>query len=360
MSIISFRFENKDNTWRFQETHFSPFNLLVGHSGVGKTRILQALDIVSRAGTQNLLNSAAGCSWLLKLSIDEHIYQWETRIENTNKNPIFEEETITLNGNELVTRKQIDETFIFNNKPLPKLNKTDSAITLLKDEETILPLYSNLRSFIFSINNEMQNNELHEDLNDISFEDLQKQSDTPLIVKAYIIQQQHKETFHRIQNKFIEIFATVNEIKIETKSGATQEKISIFLTIHETGVNTPIHAYRISSGMLRTLCFLFELALAPKGSVFLVDEIENGLGVNCLPHIIDAMQERNDEVQFILTSHHPYVINNIPYKDWKLVMRSGGEVWVKNATDVRALQSQSAHDQFIQLINSPEYEEGIS
>jgi hypothetical protein len=64
-------------------------------------------------------------------------------------------------------------------------------------------------------------------------------------------------------------------------------------------------------------------------------------------------------MQFILTSHHPYIINNIPWKTWQLVTRKGGYVRVTNATQIPHLQTASSMEKFIQLINLPEYEEGI-
>ncbi|MBR1728361.1 MAG: ATP-binding protein [Selenomonadaceae bacterium] len=44
------------------------------------------------------------------------------------------------------------------------------------------------------------------------------------------------------------------------------------------------------------------------GTVILLDELKNGLGVNCLDEITDYICEKSydSNTQFILTSHHPY------------------------------------------------------
>jgi hypothetical protein len=62
-------------------------------------------------------------------------------------------------------------------------------------------------------------------------------------------------------------------------------------------------------------------------------------------------------MQFILTSHHPYIINNIDLTDWKIVTRKGGIVRVKDAEQLHL--GRSKHQAFIQLMNLDEYREGI-
>ncbi len=65
-------------------------------------------------------------------------------------------------------------------------------------------------------------------------------------------------------------------------------------------------------------------------------------------------------LQFILTSHHPYVINKIPIETWKIVQRAGSTVTLRSARDIPALMGRSRHDAFIRLINLPEFEGGIA
>jgi len=62
-------------------------------------------------------------------------------------------------------------------------------------------------------------------------------------------------------------------------------------------------------------------------------------------------------IQFIITSHHPYIINNIHYKNWKIVTRNGGKVSTQDADD---FMGKSKHEAFIQLINHPSYKTGKS
>jgi len=104
---------------------------------------------------------------------------------------------------------------------------------------------------------------------------------------------------------------------------------------------------------------LIELALAPDGTVVLIDEIENSLGLNCLPQLSEYFLERSRDLQFIITSHHPYIINAIPPEQWRVVTREGSEVTVRDRSSIIGLQTLSAQDSFTLLTNLDEYREGI-
>ncbi|MDF5726138.1 MAG: ATP-binding protein, partial [Rhizonema sp. PD37] len=59
----------------------------------------------------------------------------------------------------------------------------------------------------------------------------------------------------------------------------------------------------------------------------------------------------------IITSHHPYIINNIKMEHWKIVTRKGGIVTAQDAKDFNL--GKSRHQAFMQLINLSDYKEGI-
>ncbi|HSO00009.1 MAG TPA: AAA family ATPase, partial [Candidatus Nanopelagicales bacterium] len=134
---------------------------------------------------------------------------------------------------------------------------------------------------------------------------------------------------------------------------------SLEFCLKERGVETWIRASAISSGMRRTLNHLVDIFLAPPGAVVIIDEFENSLGKNCMPALTDFIRSRAPDLQFLITSHHPYIINNIPIHTWKLVRRRGSHVSVLSAREIPALQEASHHDAFDRLLNLPEFEEGV-
>ena len=66
--------------------------------------------------------------------------------------------------------------------------------------------------------------------------------------------------------------------------------------------------------MLRTLIHLHEFLFAPSGTVVVIDEFENSLGINCLPVLTELMLQRSD-CQFIVTTHSRYLEDLTPIEN---------------------------------------------
>lgn len=102
--------------------------------------------------------------------------------------------------------------------------------------------------------------------------------------------------------------------------------------------------------------YISELYLSPENCIILIDEFENSLGVNCLDSVTELVLN-NKTLQFIITSHHPYIINNVSPAYWKIVTRKANLVTVKNAEDFHI--SESRQKAFIDLINVLEDDEDL-
>ena len=98
---------------------------------------------------------------------------------------------------------------------------------------------------------------------------------------------------------------------------------SVVFAAAEEGVADWIPFGEMSSGMQRYLSFLIHLSFAPRGTVVLIDELESSLGINCLPAATGFLLRRAPDLQLVLTSHHPYIIEKIPTSYWKIVTRKG-------------------------------------
>jgi predicted ATPase len=189
----------------------------------------------------------------------------------------------------------------------------------------------------------------------------------PVLLMAYVLQENFPAEFDRMKQDYLEIFPTVLDVKIDrlikmapamTANNAAFLMDNLVLGLREEGVEGWILSGQISRGMLRTMIHLFEIALAPPDAVIVIDEFENSLGTNCLPELTDHLL-RATTAQVVLTSHHPYIINNVPFRYWKLVTRNGSEVTVKDATSIRELDAASSLEKFTRLLNLEEYAEAI-
>ena len=109
--------------------------------------------------------------------------------------------------------------------------------------------------------------------------------------------------------------------------------------------------------MFKTLMQIAQLFLCAESTVILIDEFENSLGINCIDTLTENLLYDNRDLQFILTSHHPYIINAIGMEYWKVVSRNGGVILTKNAEEYKL--GQSRHEAFKQLIQLNEYRKGI-
>jgi len=372
MSIVELEFHSGD--WHLEQTQFGPVNLLVGNSGVGKTRILRTLQTIKSTANGTAVLPAA-YRWNVRIKTTETEFTWIAEMSDIaadklddqpdeahrSSNTLFLEETIYRSSQVLVSRNLT--SFEFNGNPLPRLNTSQSAVSLLQNEDAISPLYRSLSRIVASD----QDPRVFVTDQDLEFQDLEglrNAVNEAFLSRALALQRHFPDVFSAVKRDFIDIFTTVQDVKIGSIAEFDphfpyRDVFSITIGLREQSVDGWIYGQQISSGMLRTIVRLLELKLAPSGSVFLIDEVENSLGLNCLGPLIDHVKENSRHLQFIMTSHHPYIINNIGIDDWRIVTRKGSTVTVRNASEIPALSGQSRQDKFIRLINSPEFEEGV-
>ncbi len=385
MKIIKLEYENNVDQWKLNPVEFSPnINLLVGISGAGKTKILDSINTLKDIANGKSFN---GVRWDVTFSTqDDNItYRWKGEFEcDSNKkfrisfiddDPEDDEDKILYeylykDQESLIVRKE--DSITFKQYKIPKLSPFESVIELLSQEEDIGVIQQAFDQImikepsdpienIWDIPSTVFRNHKSLSLNEI------KESGLETSVKLGLAYFYCPEVFSKIKEKFIEIFSTVEDIKMET---FTEEELSqvpprlfniakeiTHISLKEKNVEPWIDQTYLSSGMLKTLIYLIELYLSPDGSVILIDEFENSLGVNCIDSVTDLICE-NKSLQFIITSHHPYIINNISPEYWKIVTRKGGNVNVKTAEDFQI--SSSRQKAFLDLINVLEdYPEGL-
>jgi predicted ATPase len=385
MKIQSFKFSNHKENWHIEEVKFEDLNLLVGGSGVGKTRILKALELIRDVALGRNRN-LDDLEWSINFSHLGQNYRWELKSSSTKNEEMFlnvnESEQTEIVYEKLVRYDDDSELEIilrtildskFNNEKLPKLKRTESAITLLSEEDLIIPVRQAFRRLIFNFETVQSQrfmlmadydnlttiiNELEEISNKISissFKELFTIGSLP-VIKAFCLQRFLPDDFNQIKEYYIDVFPEVTDMRVISQITSDTDSLLCF-EIQENGLNEWIPQERISSGMFRTLIFLIEVITAPKESVILIDEFENSLGINCMAELTDFILDKSSDVQFILTSHHPYIINNIPWDTWQIVSKYGNKVRVRKSLNIPELNTASSLDKFTQLVNLLDSEE---
>lgn len=377
MKITTFEFEDKLRQWKLAKTSFDRLTLLVGASGVGKTQTLRAIHALKEISKGESIN---GIKWnVVFTATNGDIFEWQGEFEEKEisifdinedeageKTPkiIFEK---ILKNNEL----QVDRNkskIVFRGSETIKLTREKSLLSHLeedfinemKDEIAKIHLsdHSDSQKEPFKINL-FNANKLSKKYNNLK---AIRQSELDIRVKLYLAQHVEKRTFNKIKDRFIDIFPQVEGLKIAPIEFDDDDDIPIFMKeypfiqIKEQGVERWVRQNRISSGMFRSLIHISELYLSAEGTLFLIDEFENSLGINCIDELTSDILQSRRELQFVLTSHHPYIINSISFDNWKLVVRNKGVVTTRDASELNL--GKSKHDAFMQLLQLEEYQTG--
>lgn len=370
MRIIRFSYYDKTRNWGFENLEFLKLTLLVGASGVGKTQILRAIENIIQVSDGTSFN---GITWDITFeSINGKTYRWNGEFEKqiltllnetgeAEEKPVILNEQLTENGNRLIQRDK--DKILFQGKETVKLAPHQSSLYLLKAEPVIEEAQnelSNLKmiegvvgaTYIISMKNQIEKIlPSHDNIDKLINSKLR--TGFKLILASKL---KDKTLFQSIKQRFTDIFPQIENIRIEKRN--RNEKMDIYVVqFSEKGVENWISPEDMSSGMVRSFNQICELYLSPEGSVLLMDEFENSLGVNCIDELTNDILSSRRNIQFILTSHHPYIINNIPYQNWKIVTRKAGKVTVKSASDYRI--GESKHDYFMQLLQLDDFSNGV-
>jgi energy-coupling factor transporter ATP-binding protein EcfA2 len=356
MTIKEFSYEDKSSGWRLDKLQLVKINLLVGASGAGKTQILKALMSLNNLATgENLFGNFV---WKIILeSKNNTIYCWEGEFDfNKNSQIVFER--IFLEKEQIVKREN-KETIFKNQAPL-RLNQHKSVLHILQEEEVIYPIQQFFCHFILNdfasntalikLSPPIENNRKELKLN---IDDIRQRNDLSILEKVYLLFKFDSDNFNQILNGFISVFPQIENATFKEMQGEYNH--FLFKDKNSAAWLDPL---QVSSGMLRVFLQLSEIYLCPDGTVFLIDEFENSLGINCIDELTKVILNSNRNLQFVITSHHPYIINNIPFEYWKIVTRKGNTITTHDASEFNL--GRSKHDRFMQLLQLEEYQTGVS
>jgi ABC-type Na+ transport system ATPase subunit NatA len=376
MYIKSLIYEDQSTGWKLEKIEFNnSLTLLVGVSGVGKTQILKAL-----LNLKNISNGEHihGLKWEIEFKINKDILcNWQGECEGLvtsgtrflfekepeikwNRPPIFYEK-LFIDEELIVDRKQ--EGIFFKGSKTVQLPKTQSIVFLLKEEDIIKDIFDAFSEIYFDNNSQIspsslcKRSDFDSFLNQYATVQSIRNSNQKIITKLYLSYKKNIEIFKTFKNLFGEIFPNIEDLAVDIISSLFPDSLYISIAIKEKNVEHWIHWEQISLGMRKTLIHLAELHLCADDSVILIDEFENSLGINCIDELTSSILTSERNLQFIITSHHPYIINDIGFSHWKIVTRKGSVV---TATDADKLGiGRSKHQAFTQLANLTAYSEGI-
>lgn len=379
MRINKISFKNKGEEWGLSELSFFNLTLLVGVSGAGKTQILRSILDMKKIASGSAIS---GAIWNIHFTEGQFDYIWEGEFEisenslafpmdiflggddDDESTPKFKFETIYLN--KVIIANRIENEIYFEGSKMPKLSPEESLLSLFKEEEKIKPAFEGFQKIVFRDHTKKDNGISLRRMADYSsiekyqtIEDIRK-SNLETIDKLFFLQKNQRDYFNKIVESYKDVFPQIEAVKVESLERDKRRPSWLseipLLQFKEIGSNKWIFQDKMSSGMIRTFLHISEMQLLREGTVVLIDEFENSLGVNCIDVLTDDLIFENNRLQFIATSHHPYIINKIPYEHWKIVSRDKGEIISHDAKDYNL--GDSNHDAFMNLVNLPEFRLG--
>lgn len=95
----------------------------------------------------------------------------------------------------------------------------------------------------------------------------------------------------------------------------------------------PVPSWMLSEGTRRITAIFALLAVRPRPSLIAIEEIENGLDPWTLRVVIDALREASGEVQVLLTTHSPFLLDHMKPEEVLHVRRLHGDTRYERMTD---------------------------
>ncbi len=366
---------NDDIDWDIPPIPLKRINLIVGDSGVGKTRFINTISNLCIQVITDKLRFPG--EWDIHFVVHQKTYNWNLKVVSTNDSFEVEKDNlfqITPEGEkkEIIIRDR--NRFIFLGKELPKLAYTGSSISLLKNEELIDEIFIGFQKVL---TRRFFNAELTENFNirqvpkkqiaelkkNRSVQDLFA-SNIGFHRKIALLKSFDNQKYERLIQFYTDSFPFIKRFEVLNITQASGGDVEIHidspvLCFYENNVDNPIIVNDISSGMQKLFLLGLDIMLMEDGGILIIDEYENSLGINALDNLPDLMLLLNENSQFILSSHHPYIINTIPIDNWLVFNRSGTSLKIKTGDEIKKRYGRSKQEQFIQLINDPFYKEGI-
>lgn len=350
MQLKSLKYHDRTWNWLLNQVDFTELTLLVGASGVGKTRIIEAIADLRRIA---LGQNRPGVVWEVEFSINEQSYRWsgefDTAVDKFEVDILKEQLLI----GEALWMDRVTSTRKFD-------TPYQSLIYLLRNDPEIRPVYRHFQAVMHdrwptkTRQFKLTKGDVTTDEYPTS-EAIQQLAEDNTLLKLWLADQNQLPVFEQIKADFSLIFPTVEDIQTTKVEVSPDNRIEF--SLKEKCVEDWIPGERVSAGMFKVLMFITDMYLVPNDALILIDEFENSLGVNCI-EIVDEMVSKRRQLQYIFTSHHPYIINDIPIPCWKIVTRKGNVVTAKSA-EVYNL-GNSKHTAFKQLLQLDEFEDGIT
>ncbi|MGQ5176188.1 hypothetical protein ACSQ7W_07500 [Bacillus halotolerans] len=253
MKILSISFFDLKTQWHYQDITFDQLTLLVGVSGVGKTKIIKSIKTLREIALGKKVSSPI--KWEMNFKIGDTEYSWSGLSRHNNaktfniRNQYFlehEQLVYMSEDNEVVEVLSRHESEIkFMGNTLPKTNSDVSLLNIFSEEEKIFDIISAFRNIhMFNFDHEKVKvitpedhlkSELHEKFLRLKEEEpdivlkVMKSIDAPPVFKLAEANLYFPDIFKEIKLDFIDIFPRVEDIRIRIENEIRDNEKSCYI-----------------------------------------------------------------------------------------------------------------------------------
>lgn len=152
-----------------------------------------------------------------------------------------------------------------------------------------------------------------------------------------------REVFDKIIKSVSMIIDETIEVRAPLKEGSK----NVYLSITEKSfINEEFTWKHVASGTKEIIYLITLLHTTPKGSVLAIEELESHLHGDAISNFMSLINQisRDDDKQFILTTHSPILIDGVPSDKLNVVLKESGEtkiVPLKEFADVDEILEQA-------------------
>jgi predicted ATPase len=115
--------------------------------------------------------------------------------------------------------------------------------------------------------------------------------------------QNRRETWTHFQNNLRLLYPELDYLHTRVQGGYVE------VMVHEKGMETPLHAIRLSDGTLRFMCLLAILCHPEPPPLICIEEPELGLHPDILPTVAKLLVDASRRTQLIVTTHSEILVS---------------------------------------------------
>lgn len=349
-------------------------NLLVGDSGTGKTRLLNTIFNFSRQLISEKVLFPG--QWDIDFEMNNKTYNYQLDVVDDPNSPgqkiVNKEKLENLSdGKTLVIRS--GNKLEWKNETLPKIGKDVSSIYLFREEDDIAPIYYGFKRVIarrFSLDALSSNFNFNFISHDRANKIIEKKNLQALLdddinfhTRISLLKIIDLKKYEIATGLFKEVFPFIESFEIAPLNKILDtmpvQVNAVSFMIKEKDIASYIPVNDISSGMQKIFLLILDIIILDEDGILLIDEYENSLGINAINYLPELILSITNKCQFIITSHHPYIINSIPIESWFVFHRKGHKISIKSGAEFKEKYGKSKQQKFVQLINDKFYLDGI-